>query len=131
MISAFKYLLPVAALLLGSAVQADAQTYTKSARAGKTLELDSYSGWNNDCSSKIINVDVVGAPSGGSVSPKVISRRIAPGKIGSASHCVGKPTRAIAVYYTPRKGYAGRDTVRVRMSVGGSSKVFTYIISVR
>ena len=112
---------------------AEAQrNYSRTATSGKAQWMDAYYGWNNDCSFKTIDVDVIDGPSHGRVSPKVETRKITQAQVGSTGGCLGKPTRAVAVYYTSKKGYRGTDRFRVRMKVGGQPPViFSYSVSVR
>lgn len=125
------------ALLAGAVLlvptNADAQrSYSRTATSGKAQWIDAYYGWNNDCSFKTIDVDVIDGPGHGRVSPKVETRKITQAQVGNTGGCLGKPTRAVAVYYTSKKGYRGVDRFRVRMKVGGQPPViFSYSVSVR
>ena len=127
----------VAAIAFGMtalAFDADAQqrSYSRSANSGQSQWMDEYYGWNNDCSFKTINVDVVERPRNGSVSPRIRRSRIQQAQVGTATHCIGRPTRAVAVYYRSRKGFRGTDRFRVRMRVAGQPAVtFTYTVQVR
>lgn len=118
------------ALAVSAPAAAKAQGF-KSARSGKTQWIDAYYGWNNDCSFKTINVNVVSKPKHGTVSPKVEMQRIKQAQIGSVGKCAGKPTKAVAVYYRSKPGYRGTDRFRIQMSVGGQSKYFNYTVNVR
>ncbi len=121
-----------ACALVISGANAQTKSYSRSAKSGKSQWIDAYYGWNNDCSFKTINVDVVGQPSNGRVSPKIETRKITSAQIGSTRQCLGKPTRAVSVYYKSKGGYRGMDRFKVRMSVGGGAPVFfNYTVSVR
>ncbi len=118
--------------LVAQGADAQNRSYSRLAKSGKTQWIDAYFGWNDDCSFKTINVDVVDQPSHGQVSPKIENSKITAAQIGSTRDCLGKPTRAVAVYYKSKGGYRGTDSFKVRMSVGGSAPVFfNYTVSVR
>jgi hypothetical protein len=112
--------------------QSQTRSYSRTASSGKSQWIDAYFGWNNDCSFKTINVDVVTPPANGQVSPKVETRKITNAQIGATGNCLGKPTKAVAVYYRSKSGYRGVDRFKVKMTVGGSAPVFfNYSVVVR
>ena len=113
-------------------VDASAQrAYFRTAGSGESKWMDAYFGWNDDCSFRTIDVDVVAKPKNGRVTPRLENQRITRAQVGSAGKCVGKPTRAVAVYYRSNPGYKGVDRFRVRMKVGGQPPVtFTYTVRV-
>ena len=120
------------ALLPPQSARGQTKSYSKSAPSGKSHKIDSYSGWNNDCSFRTINVDIVEAPVHGQVSPRIVNSKITNSAIGSSGKCRGKPTRAVAVYYKSKSGYRGSDRFKVRMSVGGGAPAFfVYQVNVR
>ena len=124
----------VAALFLTVQV-ADAKTvrYSKSARANASTKIDHYSGWNDDCSFLTIDIDVVDKPAHGTVRPKVATGRIPRPQVGSrqGAQCAGRPMKIIEVYYTPSRGFRGRDQFKVRMRTPGQRDVFfVYNVSV-
>lgn len=122
----------IAVLLLVLPAMAQAKSYSRTATSGKSQWIDAYYGWNNDCSFKTINVDVVEQAGHGQVSPKIETRKITRAQVGSVRNCLGKPTRAVAVYYKSKSGYRGTDRFKVRMSVGGGAPVFfSYAVNVR
>lgn len=123
--------LGLAAAIAATPALARTQTYSKSASAGKSKKIDSYFGWKNDCSFETIDVKIVKPPKSGSVTPRVEMSRISAAQLGSAGKCLGKPTRALSVYYRSKAGFKGQDSFSVRMSVGGQSVDFVYNVSVR
>ena len=113
-------------------VEAQGRSYFRTADSGKSNWMDAYYGWNDDCSFRTISVDVVGPPKHGRVSPKLENQRITSAQVGSTGKCLGKPTRAVAVYYRSDRGYRGTDRFRVRMKVGGQPPVFfSYTVRVK
>ncbi|MEC9343137.1 MAG: hypothetical protein VYD64_04750 [Pseudomonadota bacterium] len=103
----------------------------RKAQSGRAAWMDDYYGWDNRCRPKIVNIDVVREPAHGKISPRPKSGRIPRPKIGSATQCVGKPLKGWSVYYTSRRGYRGVDNFTIRMSIGGTSKLFNYRVTVR
>ncbi|MEZ5870648.1 MAG: hypothetical protein R3D32_02155 [Nitratireductor sp.] len=121
-----------ASLALTASAEAQQRSYSRTASSGKAQWIDAYYGWNNDCSFKTIDVDVIDGPAHGKASPRVETRKITQAQVGSTGSCLGKPTKAVAVYYTSKRGYRGQDRFRVRMKVGGQQPVvFSYSITVR
>lgn len=121
-------------VLAAALSSADAKTVrqSKSAKSGQSQWIDAFFGWNDDCSFKTINIDIVERPEHGSVSPRVETQRITQAQVGSTGKCLGRPTKAVAIYYKSKSGYRGRDDFKVRMRVGGQSPVFfVYQVNVR
>lgn len=107
------------------------RSYFKSAPSGKSQWIDAYMGWNDDCSHKVIDVDIAQGPSHGRVTPRIETKKIAAAQIGSSGSCRGKPVRAVSVYYKSKNGYRGMDKFKIRMRVGNSAPVtFTYRVRV-
>ncbi len=120
------------AFVIGTAAPAGAQAQqhlAKSVPAGSTTKIDHYTGWNNDCSFLMINIDVVQKPSYGTVTPRVSQGQITNANIGSAGACLGKPTRVLELYYRPARGFRGQDSFSVNMRTPNSPPV-TYVYSV-
>jgi hypothetical protein len=120
--------------LLVSAIPVAAKTvnYSRTATSGKSQWIDAYFGWADDCSFMTIDVDVVDSPAHGSVSPRIENRKITSAQVGSTGACLGKPTKAVAVYYKSKAGYRGQDAFTVRMKVGTQAPVFfVYRVTVR
>ncbi|MCB1462413.1 MAG: hypothetical protein KDJ90_08295 [Nitratireductor sp.] len=104
----------------------------RNAGSGKTTWMDDYYGWGNDCRPKVVNIDIVRKPAHGKISPRPKSGKIPRPKISSGGdHCVGRPLKGWSVFYTSQRGYRGTDSFTVRMSIGGSSKLFNYTVNVR
>jgi len=120
----------LAAVLIASPSQAKTVSYFKTAKNGKSKWIDSYFGWKNNCGFKTIDVDIVDRPDHGSVSPRVETKKISRAQVGSAGKCIGKPTKAVSVYYKAKKGYRGSDKFKVRMKVRGEPPVY-FIYRVR
>ena len=126
------FALPIltAAIAVSAPIAGQTQGF-KSAKSGRYQKIDAYYGWNNDCSHKLIDVQIVQKPKNGSVEPRVVTERIrSDAAIGTSGKCAGKRTKAVAVYYKSKSGYRGIDSFRVRMSVGGQSKYFNYTVRV-
>ncbi len=121
------FAIPVFALALAlppSVGNAKTVNQLRNAPTGKSHWIDAYYGWNDDCSFKTINVDVVDPPANGAVTPRIENQRIKQAQVGNTGACVGKPTKAVAVYYKSKSGYRGSDAFTVRMSVAGQPPVF-------
>jgi hypothetical protein len=126
---------PASVLLLALAVlaapPAGAQTnhLTRSVAAGSTTKIDHYTGWNNDCSFLMINIDIIQKPSHGTITPRVSQGQITNANIGSTGSCLGKPSRVLEIYYRAAKGFRGQDSFSVNMRTPNSAPV-TYVYSV-
>lgn len=125
-------LLAAAGFAIAGVQEANAQrSYFKSAPSGQSQWIDAYMGWNDDCTHKVIDVDIAQAPANGSVSPRIETKRIGNAQIGASGNCRGKAVRAVSVYYKSNSGYRGMDTFKIRMRVGNSAPVmFTYRVRV-
>lgn len=109
-----------------------ANTYSKEARSGKSVKIDTFMGWNDDCSFQSLDVSISKRPAHGKASPKVVRSRISKAQVGSAGKCLGRRIRGLAVYYRSQKRFKGADRFTVRMKVRGQSPVFFhYNITVR
>ena len=121
--------LAIAAAL--SAAPALAQTKVVSAPAGKTVWVDTYMGWKDNCSPQLVNIDIVSPPKHGTVTPKPKNEVIRHARIGQASTCNGRTVKGLGVYYKSKSGYRGADSFAVRISVGGQPASFSYVVNVR
>ena len=109
-----------------------AKTYSKVAKSGKSAKIDTFMGWNDDCSFQTLDISISKRPAHGKASPKVVRSRISQAQVGSAGKCIGKPIRGLAIYYRSKRGYRGSDRFTVRMKVRGQQAVFFhYNINVR
>lgn len=107
------------------------QTKTVSVQAGKSVWVDSYMGWNDNCTPRTINIDVIRPPRHGTVTPRPKNEVIRQASIGQARTCAGKTVKGLGVYYKSKSGYSGADSFAVRISVGGSPALYSYVINVR
>ena len=120
------------ALVLALAHCAQAETISKSVPSGQSSKIDHFTGWNDDCSFKSLNIDIVSKPSHGQVTSRIASGVIPPNaKTGSSGSCAGKPTKVLEVYYRPEKGFHGSDSFTVNMSFGGPGTYFYYTVTVQ
>ena len=118
-------------LNMGASV-AKTLNYTKSVQSGKKVRIDTFMGWNNDCSFQTINIDVVGKPSSGSATANVINSKISRAQAGNAGKCLGRSIKGLGLYYKSRSGFHGTDRLKVKMKVRGQAPVyFNYVIKVR
>ncbi len=133
----FKFAFFVAAFVLlflpmMSDVQAKTVNLNKSVSSGKSTRIDTFMGWNNDCSFQTIDIDVVGSPTSGSARAKVINSKISKAQSGRAGKCLGKSIKGLGLYYKSKSGFHGTDKVKVKMKVRGQPPVtFIYRIKVR
>ena len=113
-------------------VQAKTVSLNKSVSSGKSTRIDTFMGWNNDCSFQTIDIDVVGSPTSGSARAKVINSKISKAQSGKAGKCLGRSIKGLGLYYKSKSGFHGIDNVKVKMKVRGQPPVtFKYRIKVR
>ena len=108
---------------------AAAVSRNKSVPAGRATMLDAYSGWNNDCSFLVIKVNITAPPAHGKISTRIGHGFIREANEGSVGSCLGKPTRVLQLWYTPKRGYHGSDTVSV-LAGAGNPTTYYYSITV-
>lgn len=101
-----------------------ANTYSKDVLAGQSIKIDTFMGWNNDCSFQSLDVSISKKPTHGKASPKIVSSRISLAQVGSAGKCLGRSIRGLAIFYRSQKEFKGADKISVRMKVRGQSPVF-------
>ena len=113
-------------------VQAKTVSLNKSVSSGKSTRIDTFMGWNNDCSFQTIDIDVVGKPTSGSARAKVINSKISKAQSGKAGKCLGRSIKGLGLFYKSKTGFHGIDNVKVKMKVRGQPPVtFRYRIKVR
>jgi hypothetical protein len=121
------------AILVAHSHGAHAQVISKTVPSGVKTKIDHYTGWNDDCSFKSLDIQVTTPPAHGEIASRIANGVIpSDAKIGSSGVCAGKPTKVLEVYYKSARGYKGPDSFTVDMSFGGSSaKDFSYSVDVR
>jgi hypothetical protein len=99
---------------------------------GKKSEFGRYYGLNVDCSSAWQQVTITKSPDSGEARLKdstVIASYSAP---NPRVRCNGKSTKAMALEYTPTKGYMGKDSIEVELiNETGQRVLYRYDITVK
>jgi hypothetical protein len=68
------------------------------------------------CTSVFGVVKVSVKPQHGRLSNHLVDATIPQSRFGNSGHCLGRPTKGFAVYYTPAPGFHGTDTFTLDLS---------------
>ncbi|MTH96488.1 hypothetical protein [Roseibium sp. RKSG952] len=96
---------------LAATTVASAETVRREVPANKVSVLGANSTFNKSTClpGEIPQYKVTKAPKHGEVSFRTVSYKLSE----SAGRCAGKPVKATAVVYKPKRGYKGEDTFKV------------------
>jgi hypothetical protein len=98
--------------------QAQAAEVLRTAKSGKQTLIRRYFSWNNDCTFKLIKVDITAKPLHGKIEPKFGDHVLTAADVrgGDIGICGGKSIRIVELYYTSEAGFIGKDRFSVRTS---------------
>ena len=103
------------------------------AKRGKMTRIQNLVAWDANCkaSNGYLNAWVTVKPKSGKISFRKGETFTIPR--GGDNKCAGRKVRGVGVYYTPKKGFRGKDITKITVWENGARARFAYqaIIKVR
>jgi hypothetical protein len=99
---------------------------------GKKSTLNQFYGLNLDCTSVWQDVKISKSPENGEARLKEGTTIVSYSAPNARVRCNGKSTKAMALEYTPTKGYMGKDSIEIELvNEVGQRIVYSYDITVK
>lgn len=121
-------------LILGAGILFTAPAHAidvqRKAQAGVTTTMWTYHSYDDDCKAGPGIVRLVTKPTNGKASTRYINSAIKTDHWGSPHKCAGHTIKALAVFYTPNRGFRGIDrfSIDVKWRVKTDSDRFTVLV---
>ena len=97
------------------------------AARGKTTRIQNLVTWGADCkpSNGYLNAWVTVKPKSGEISFRKGETYTIPR--GGDNKCAGQKVRGVGVYYTPKKGFRGKDSTKITVWENGARSRYSYL----